>query len=746
VTEASGVKDRYPPPEVGREVSCRITALFVDQLRRESRPPEELTRGTGCSAEQLADRRERIGWDAFRTLLTNAVRLWGEDGIADIAGRYQFTGWRPPLGLVARHVFAPGDLFRWLTDPRSGQARQIVACARFDVREVTADWHEVRLTLDEGYEPSREFAVVCRGCMVTAPSVLGLPDSRVEMRETPDGYEYALHTPIGGAWLPRFRRWLAWIFRSRSAATELRRAFETLHASREKLRREVARRTRVEAELRKRETQLRSFVERAPVVLFALDREGVFTLSEGRGLENLGLQPGEVVGTSVFDFYREHDEIRDAARRAISGEELFSSVEVDGRSFETWYTPLFDPDGKPAGAIGVSTDITLRRTVERTLRQREALLRAAVDNFPYEFWAMDAAGRYVMQNNASREAWGDLLGKTVDDLDAEESWKGRWKENDRRVLGGEVVTHEYEMSSGAETRSFVAILAPIQSEEGIHGLVGVNIDVTDRHRLEAELRRKHRMESLGTLAGGIAHDFNNVLSVILGNAQLAQSKVPGGDPSHNLEEIVTAGKRARDLVEQILAFSRAEPSAREPLVLQPVLEDAVRFLRSTTPSRIELRSRLTAADALVEANSTQIYQVLINLGTNALHAMRDLEAGLLEIGFETVELDEPYVGRHIDLAPGPYVRLTVRDTGHGIDQDVLERIFDPFFSTKDVGEGSGLGLSVVHGIVREHGGSIFVDSRPEEGTSVEVLLPRVDGGSGPGTSPADGRIVSLGES
>lgn len=742
------MKDHTPAPQPGREISCRVTALFLEEAHREGRPPEELARGTGHPPEHLADPRARISWDAFRTLLANANRLWGEDRIAEIVGRYRFAGWNPPIGLVARHLFAPGDLFRWIADPAKGEARRLIGCAHFQVREVTADWHEIRLVLDEGYEPSHEFAVACRGSLVTAARVLGLPDATVEMREDRGHYEYSVYTPSGGAWIPRVKRSLAWMLKSRSAARELRQAFETLHASRDKLRREVARRTQVEAELRRSETHFRSLVERAPIVLFALDRDGVFTLSEGQGLKNLGLEPGEVVGVSVFDFYADHEQIRAACRRALAGEELLSSVEVDGRFFETWYTPLRDSRGNLVGTLGVSTDVTSRHVAERALREQEALLRAAFDNFPYEFWAMDADGRYTMQNAACRAAWGSLLGKTVDDLDLDEELKARFRHNDRRALAGEVLYNEYEWARpGSGTHSFQAILAPIRSEEGIHGLVGVNIDVTDRKRLEVELRRKHRMESLGTLAGGIAHDFNNVLSVILGNTQLALSKVPAGDPARNLGEILTAGRRARDLVEQILAFSRAEPSARAPLALQLVIEDAVRFLRSTLPPRIELRTRLAAAEAVVEVNSTQIYQVVMNLGSNSLHAMRDDEAGVLEIAFEPTELDAHSVRQHLDLEPGPYVRLTVRDTGHGIEPHVLERIFDPFFSTKDIGEGSGLGLSVVHGIVREHGGAIHVRSRPEKGTSVEVLLPRMRGPSGTRPSATRPRgSISSGES
>jgi PAS domain S-box-containing protein len=270
----------------------------------------------------------------------------------------------------------------------------------------------------------------------------------------------------------------------------------------------------------------------------------------------------------------------------------------------------------------------------------------------------------------------------------------------------------------------------LRDQEGKpYRFVGSASDITDRkraeaqrERLEAQLRQSQKMEAMGTLAGGIAHDFNNILGAILGYGELAQRDSPEGSRvRRHLDQVMHAGGRAKALVERILAFSRSALAEREPVHVQSVVGDTLELLAASLPPGVRLERRLQAGDAAVIGDATQLHQVVMNLCTNAMHAMSG--GGVLGVVLERAEVASPLAVSHGALSAGPYVRLTVSDTGTGISPAVLERMFDPFFTTKVVGEGTGLGLPLVHGIVGDLGGAIDVATRPGEGTIFAIWLP-----------------------
>ena len=273
--------------------------------------------------------------------------------------------------------------------------------------------------------------------------------------------------------------------------------------------------------------------------------------------------------------------------------------------------------------------------------------------------------------------------------------------------------------------------APVRDEDGnIRYGVAVLTNVSqriqaeqDQHKLELALRQSQKMEAIGTLAGGIAHDFNNILFAIMGHTELAELKYAHSEPIGDLlQEVLKAGARAKDLVKQILTFSRQTEDKKAPVELTPLVKEVLKFLRASMPATVEIKSTLTPDRNLVLADPTNLHQVIMNLCTNAAHAMGE-EGGVLGVEVSRVTIHPLESGTNPDLVPGPYLQLTVSDTGHGMTQKVRERIFDPFFTTKKHGEGTGLGLSVVHGIVKDLGGDITVYSEPGQGSSFKVLLP-----------------------
>ena len=374
----------------------------------------------------------------------------------------------------------------------------------------------------------------------------------------------------------------------------------------------------------------------------------------------------------------------------------------------------------------------------QALEESEERLRTAFETFPDPVTIVQAHdGRCVDVNSAFTRLTGwrrdEVIGKTADDLAI---WRN--PEDREKMMAGiaehgriENLEAQFNLKKGRLITALMsAVLINLRDRPHI---LTITRDISElkaaqqeRERLKLQLIQAQKMEAIGTLAGGIAHDFNNILGAILGFTEMAlYDTTEGSMERYNMEQVLKAGHRAKDLVKQILAFSRKSEQDKQVISINPIIKEALVLLRASLPTTIEIKLDIKPNLGAIFADPAQIHQVLMNLCTNSAHAM-EAAGGILKVSLNSTTIGVKAASYNPELKPGNYLMLTVEDTGCGMDAATLKRIFDPYFTTKAVGKGSGMGLSVVHGIVRGHGGALTVESTPNKGTRVDILFPLVN--------------------
>ncbi len=495
---------------------------------------------------------------------------------------------------------------------------------------------------------------------------------------------------------------------------------------------------RTEESVRKSEAALQSIFRAAPVGIGMVFDRVIIRANErlcdmlGYSLEELLEQSAEMLYIDLEEFKWVGKEKYSQIRKQGTGTVETRWKRKDGTILDVLLSSApIDPSDLSAGVTFTALDITQRKQAEADLQDSEERFRTALEANPDPFILYDMDGQVVFFNPAFTRVFGwtleEQLGKKMDQFVPKKNWP-ETRTMIETVLAGKSVSATETCRYTKDGQIIPVIISGAIYHDRQSTPIGsiINLrDISEQKRLQSQLQQAQRMEAIGTLAGGIAHDFNNILSAVIGYTEIALNDVEKDSLlQHNLKEVLNAGARAKDLVKQILTFSRQAEQELKPVQIKIAVNEALKLIRASLPTTIEIHQTVESNSAVL-ADLTQMHQVVMNLCTNASHAMQ-AAGGTLRVSLVDVEIESDFAAGHPGLLPGPYIQLSVIDTGHGMTSEVVNRIYDPFFTTKEKGEGTGMGLSVVHGIVKSHGGEVIVHSEPGKGTSFEIYFPAME--------------------
>ena len=504
-----------------------------------------------------------------------------------------------------------------------------------------------------------------------------------------------------------------------------------------------------EAALRESEEKYRTILDNIEDGYFEVDLEGNFTFFNDALCRIIGYSATAMTGMNNRQYMDEENakkvfqtfnRVYETGKPSRGFDWEITKVDGTKRQIDASVSLIRDIEGNPLGFRGIARDITRHKESERALRESEAKYRQLVNHAPAGIYEIDFnQGKFVSVNDVICEYTGytrqELLTMSALDILTKDSQK-MFLERANKIFKGQKIpsSAEFKIKTKTGLEFWVLINSKIihDADGKPKGAMVVAHDITNRKQteeenknLEYQLQQAQKMEAIGTLAGGIAHDFNNILSVIIGYTELI---LMNGDVDRevrqNLKEIFNASKHARDMVKQILAFSRQNKQERKPIQVAHIAKEAIKMLRASLPTTISIQQHIEKNTGVIEADPSQIHQVLMNLCTNAAHAINEKD-GVLEIHLGNIDLDQKAAADIPGLKTGSYLKLSVKDSGEGIHPEVQQQIFNPYFTTKEKGKGTGLGLAVVQGIVKSYNGAVTVESEVGKGATFHVYFPTI---------------------
>ncbi len=495
----------------------------------------------------------------------------------------------------------------------------------------------------------------------------------------------------------------------------------------------MADQARAEAALRENEEKYRLMVENQNDLIIKMDCEFRMVFASPSCCDTFGMAPEILAGRDFPSLVHpdEREKVQLALQSLLVAPHICRHEEriltPKGLRWFAWSNnAVMAEDGRIYEIVGVGRDTTDRKEAELRLQVSEEKFRAIFEQSGDAVVLLDSLNFALVDfNDAAYQPLGytkeEFSKVTFKDLLVPDGADTVAKTIRRLIASRDQPVEARLRTKSGEIRHYRMKQQRLTFNDGKY-LLEIWHDITDLKMLEANLVQSQKMEAIGTLAGGIAHDFNNILSIIIGNAELAVEDIADGHAAKNrLREILTASIRAKEVVHQLLSFSRQDEEKRSPVLLGPIIEESLQLLRATIPSTIDIHKNISDPDLTILADATRIHQVLINLCTNAAQAIAE-SSGKIIVSLAPIRLDEYHADRY-GLPAGAYAQITVEDTGCGIDPEIIDRIFDPYFTTKEAHQGTGMGLSIVHSIVSRHEGAINVESPPGYGTTFRVFLP-----------------------